>query len=166
MGVVRPRPIFNDMKVQEQIILDLKQAMKDGAETKKTALRMLLAEITKVEIEKHKRDTGLENEEVISLIARAVKMRQDAAEAYERADRSELREEELAEKEILSKYLPPQIADEELREIIQKSIAEMGVKDISELGKVMGVVMKQVQGKADGSRVRSLAQELLGNSSV
>ncbi len=154
------------MAVQEQIKLDLRQSMKDGDETKKSALRMLLADIVKVEIEKHKKDTGLDDEEVLIIVSRAVKMRQDSADAFDKAGRGELKEQELAEKEVLSKYLPPQITDGELREIIQKSIDEMGVKGISELGKVIGAVMKQVQGKADGSRVRIIANDLLENSSA
>jgi len=153
------------MTIQEQITLDLKQAMKDGDDTKKSTLRMLIADITRVEIEKRKKDTGLDDEEVLGVILRAVKMRQDAADAYDKAGRGKLKEEELAEKEVLSKYLPRQITDEELREIIQKSIDEMGVESIEELGKVIGAVMKQVQGKADGSRVRIIANDLLGNSS-
>lgn len=154
------------MKLQEQIMSDLKQAMKDGEDTKKSVLRMLLAEIIKSEIEKGKRDTGLEDEEVLSLIARAVKMRQDAADAYEKGGRQELVESELEEKEILVEYLPAQMEDDELKEIVQKVITDMGVTDVAELGKVMGNVMKQVQGKADGTRVRTITQELLTNASV
>lgn len=152
------------MTIQEQITLDLKRAMKDGDETKKSALRMLIADITRVEIEKRKKDTGLDDEEVLSVISHAAKMRQESADAYDRAGRDELKEQELAEKEVLLKYLPPQMGDEELREIVRKSIDEMGIKDISELGKVIGAVMKQVQGKADGSRVRIIANDLLEDS--
>lgn len=149
------------MTLKEQITADVKDAMREGDEIKKTTLRMLLSEIIRMEIEKHKKDDGLDNEEMQQVVARAAKMRRESAVSFEGAGREDLAQKELAELEIISQYLPSQMNDTELRAIVQEVIDKVGAKGSGDIGKIMGEVMARVQGAADGSRVRTMAQDLL-----
>ena len=149
------------MNLKEQITADVKDAMRAGDDIKKSTLRMLLAEFVKVEIEKHKKDTGLSEEEMQHVVARAAKMRREAALSFEEAGRSDLVEKENAELEIISAYLPEQMNEEDLKNIVQEVISETGAEAPGDMGKVMGEVMKRAGGEADGTRVRTMVQDLL-----
>ena len=148
--------------LKEKIFSDLKDAMKQGDEIKKSTLRMLLAEITRVEIAERKKDAGLDNESLLQVVRRSVKMREEAAESYAKAGRSELAEKERKEKDVLLQYLPPQLSDEELRVIAENAIKELNVTGQEAQGKVMQYVMKEVRGRADGARARDIVAGLLG----
>ena len=149
------------MTLKEQITVDVKDAMKERDEIKKTTLRMLLSEIIRMEIEKHKKDDGLDDEEMQQVVTRAAKMRRESATSFEGAGREDLARKELAELEIISQYLPSQMSDGDLRVIVQEVIDKVGAKEPGDIGKVMGEVMGRVSGAADGSRVRTMAQDLL-----
>ena len=149
------------MTLKEQITADVKDAMKEEDEIKKTTLRMLLSEIIHMEIEKHKKDDGLDDEEIQQVVARAAKMRRESAASFDGAGREDLAKKELTELEIISHYLPSQMSDEKIRAIVQEVIIETGAKELSDIGKVMGEAMKRVGGATDGTRVRTMAQDLL-----
>ena len=148
--------------LKEKVFSDLKDAMKQGDEIKKTTLRMLLAEITRAEIAERKKDAGLDNESLLQVVRRSVKMREEAAESYAKAGRSELAEKERKEKDVLLQYLPPQLSDEELRVIAENAIKELNSTGPEAQGKVMQYVMKEVRGRADGARARDIVAGLLG----
>ncbi|MDA3814795.1 MAG: GatB/YqeY domain-containing protein [Patescibacteria group bacterium] len=149
------------MSLKEKIIADFKQAFKDKDLEKKSVLSMLRAEISNKEIELKVREDGLSDEETISLIKKASKQRKDAATQYKEGGREELAEKELAEAVVLEEYLPEQMSDEEINIEVKKIIEELGVSDKSEMGKVMGIAMGKLKGKADGGKVKEAVERIL-----
>lgn len=146
------------MSLTEKLTQDMKTALKNKEKERLSTIRMVRSAIKKVEIEKK---ASLSDDEIIEVIAREAKQRKDAIEEYEKAGREDLVNKEKTELEILESYLPKQLTDDELREIIQDAIQQLGVSSKTEMGKVMGTVLPQVKGRADGKRVNRLVQELL-----
>ncbi|KKP80230.1 MAG: hypothetical protein A2271_02890 [Candidatus Moranbacteria bacterium RIFOXYA12_FULL_35_19] len=144
-------------KIQE----DLKIAMKAGDSAKRDTLRMLDSMIKNCEIEKKKRETGLSDEEIQEVIARAIKQRRDSVSQYTAGGRPELAQKENQEIEILIGYMPAQMSEESARVEVLKIIAEVGAVSKSEIGKVMGKAMKDLKGKVDGNLVKKIAEEEL-----
>lgn len=149
------------MSLKQNILDDLKSAMKAGDAAKRDTLRMLDSMVKNVEIEKKKREAGLSDEEVLEVINRAVKQRRDAIEQYKSGGREDLAEKENAEVEILSAYMPPQMSEEEVAAEVKKIIAETGATSKAETGKVMGAAMGRLKGKADGNIVKKIVEENL-----
>jgi uncharacterized protein YqeY len=105
----------------------------------------------------------LSEDEELVVVRREVKKRQDAIDAYEKARAQDRADKEKAEQTILKEYLPPDMPDEELTKIVDEAIKNSGVSDIRDMGKVIGIVMGQVKGKADGKKVADLVKsKLLG----
>ncbi len=148
------------MALAEQIQADLTAAMKArDTETVKT-LRLVVAAIRNARVaEGHSGDVT--DEETLELLAREAKRRSEAAEAYDKAGRTELAEAERAELEVIRRYLPAQLSDEELGAIVAEVIAETGASGPGDLGKVMSAVMPRVKGRADGKRVNAAVRERL-----
>jgi len=146
------------MKLKENILKDLKKAMKEGDTIKRDTLRMLDSMIKNKEIEKNKREVGLEEKEIQVLIARAVKQRKEASAQYRSGGRDELAKKEEKEMEILMDYRPQQLTESEIEETVKKVIAEVGANSLADLGQVIGASMKRLQGKAEGEKVRKIAQ--------
>ena len=145
------------MTLKEQLQSDLKDAMKSGNALKRDVLRMLDSAVKNTEIEKRKREEGLTDEEVLEVIAKSVKQRQDSIKQFEEGGRVELAEKEKDELAILTPYLPEQLSEDEIRGIV-KEIVSSGANDI---GKAMGQAMGRMKGKADGNIVRKIVQEEL-----
>lgn len=132
--------------------------MKSGETEKRDVIRMIDSMIKNSEIEKGKKEEGLDDKEVIEVLSRAVKQRKDSANQYLEGGRPELADKEKGEIEIISIYLPEQLSEEDLKKIINKVIedgAEM------EMGKLMGKVMAEVKGQADGNLVKQLVQKAI-----
>lgn len=149
------------MTLKEKIISDLKEAMKAGDTKKRDTLRLLDSAVKNTEIEKKKRETGLSDEEVLEVISRAVKQRQDSIKQFEEGGRPELAEGEKEELAILMPYLPEQLSEEKIRQVVEETIFQMEAKSSADLGKVMGSVMGKLKGRADGNLVRIIANEIL-----
>ena len=149
------------MTLKEQILTDLKSAMKAGEAKRRDTLRLLDSAIKNTEIEKKKRETGLNDEEVLEVISRAVKQRQDSIRQFEEGGRPDLAEIEKEELVILMPYLPEQLSEQAIIEIANEVITAAGAKSPADLGKVMGQIMGKVKGKADGTVVREIAKKLL-----
>ena len=146
------------MGLKEKIDEDIKSAMKTREELRLSALRMLKAAIGNAEIAKKK---TLVDEDIFSLLQTAVKQRKDSAEAFRAGNRPELAEKETAEIKILEVYLPAQLGEQEVRELVAKAVAETGAAGAKDIGKVMGKLMPLVKGKADGGLVNRLVREIL-----
>ena len=146
------------MGLKEKIDEDIKSAMKTREELKLSALRMLKAAIGNAEIAKKK---TLVDEDIFSLLQTAVKQRKDSAEAFRAGNRPELAEKETAEIKILEVFLPAQLGEQEVRELVAKAVAETGAAGAKDIGKVMGKLMPLVKGKADGGLVNRLVREIL-----
>lgn len=150
------------MSLKEQITNDLKNALKSSDLLKRDTLRLLFSAIKNVEIEKKKKEEGLNDQEILEAIRKAIKQRKDSIEQYERGGRSDLAEKERKEMEILSAYLPAQMDEGKVREEIKKIISEVGGDSPKDFGKVMGMAMKKLQGQAEGDLVKKIVQEELG----
>ena len=141
------------MSLLEQVQDDVKVALKAGDRERVHALRLIADALQKAE-----KDNGGDPEEVLQ---RERKRRLEAAEAYRDGGRTEAAEAEEREAEVISSYMPEQISDGDLREIVGNAIAESGASSPQEMGKVMSVVMPHVKGRADGKRVSATVKEML-----
>ena len=149
------------MSLKQQIFEDLKSAMKAGEAEKRDTLRMLDSMIKNAEIDKMKKEEGLNDAEVQEVIARAIKQRKDAIAQFEEGGRPELAEKEKKEVEILSVYMPEQLSEDKVREIVKEVIAQSGATSKAEIGKVMGPAMGKLKGQADGNLVKHIVEEEL-----
>lgn len=146
-------------KLESQIKDDLKTALKSKDELTVSVLRMLMADIKNTAIEKK---DELDDEEVTQAITKAVKQRKDAIASYKEGGRQELADKEQKEIEILQKYLPEQLSEEEIGKAVNEVIKSTGASSAADFGKVMGAVMGKLNGQADGQVVNKIVKEKLG----
>lgn len=156
------------MALKEKIQKDLNEALKSKEELKTSVLRLLSAVILNKEKEKRyklkkEEDAPLTDEEILEVVSSEVKKRKEAAELYEKGARPELAEKEKKEIEILKGYLPEQLSTEELTKLTKEAIEKVGAKEFKDMGKIMGVLMPQIKGRADGNAVSQIVKELLTN---
>lgn len=147
------------MELKEQVVEDLKKAMKSGEKLKVSTLRLLLSEIRNAEIAKR---GELDEGEALVVAAHEARKRKEAIEEFARGGRQDLVDKESSELEVLTAYLPAQMPEDELRQLIDAAISEAGATSPGDLGKVMSVLMPRVKGKADGKVVNQLVRESLG----
>ncbi|MBR0257962.1 MAG: GatB/YqeY domain-containing protein [Synergistaceae bacterium] len=140
------------MLVQD-ITHDLTQAMKAREEPRLSTLRMLKAELQKLQADKGK-GVEITDEDVHAVIRRLIKQRKDAAEQYKAGGANDRAENELAEITILEPYLPKQMDDSQLDAIISEAAKEIGASSPKDMGKLMKAVMAKAKGQADGGRVK------------
>jgi uncharacterized protein YqeY len=134
----------------EKIKTDLNQALKAKKADEVSVLRFLLADLHNREIEKK---GELSDEEVVAVIRKQVKQGKEAIEEFKKGERNDLAQKESHEIGILSKYLPQTLSADEIKKVVEASILKTGAKSAQDFGKVMGEVMKEVKGKADGTEV-------------
>ena len=148
------------MSIKDLLTEDMKQAMKDkeSGKLRLSAIRMARANIKNIEIDE-KRE--LNDDEVLAVLVKEVKMRQDSLEEFAKAGREELVEQAKQEIAILRKYLPEQLSDEELRALVEEAVAETGAAGPKDMGKVMAALMPKTRGRADGKRINTMVRELL-----
>jgi len=146
------------MSLAEQLADDLKQAMKARDKIRLSVVRMVRAAVKNKEIEL---GTPLSDEEILVVVQKELKQRQDSLQAFESAGRSDLIDAVQTEMKVLQDYLPTQLSDEELAGIVREVIAEVGAMGKSDMGKVMSGLMPRVRGRADGKRVQQAVQSLL-----
>ncbi len=144
--------------LRETLDSDLKDAMRNKDALRRTVLRTMLSEIRNAEINSQ---TTLDDEGIISVLTKQVQQRKDSVEAYNAANRQDLVDKETEEINIISVYLPDQLPPEEIEGIIKAAILETGASSLSDMGKVMGFVMPQVRGRADGKIVNTIVTEIL-----
>lgn len=140
---------------------DSKSALKARDEVRLGVLRMLLAKVKDQQIQQG-RDRVLTDEQVVQVLASYAKQRAESAEAFAQAGRADLHDKELRERDIVLSYLPPQLEDDAIREVLRQIIGETGATTMRDLGKVMGPAMGRLQGRAEGGRVQKLVREMLG----
>ncbi len=146
------------MNLKNRIVAELTDAMKNSREVEKQTLRMLKAEIMKAEVAGLKK-IELEDDAILKIIKRLVKQRRDSIEQFEKGGRPELAAIEKAEIEVLEKYLPAQLSEEKIAEIVAAKKAELGITDKAKMGILVGVVMKVVGDSADGSTVKIVVEK-------
>ena len=141
------------MSLLQDITHDLTQAMKERSEPKLSTLRMLKAELQKLQADKGK-SYEITDSDVQTVIKRLIKQRKDAAEQYASGGANDRAESELAEVKILEPYLPQQLSDETLDSLIREAAKEINAQSTKDMGKLMKAVMSKAKGQADGSRVK------------
>jgi hypothetical protein len=146
------------MTLRERINDDIKTAMKEKNNALRDALRLLSSAMKQIEVDERKE---LTDEDVIKIIQKQVKQRNDAMTQYRDAGREDLYEKEASEAAIFETYLPKQLSDEELEKAIRAIITETGASSMKEIGKVMGAASKSLGALADGKRINECAKKLL-----
>ena len=146
------------MDIKTQLNESVKDAMKSGDEVRKRTVRMVLAAVKQVEVDKQ---TQLEDLAVVALIQKEIKNRREAIEEANKANRPDLVEENEVEIKVLEVFLPKAMPPEELRALVQAAIAETGASAPSDMGKVMKIVMPKVAGRAPNDMISTAVKELL-----
>ena len=149
-----------EASLKEKLASDLKQAMKAGDTTKRDVLRLVMSAIKNAEIAK--RD-NLEEADVIGVIAKEARQRQESIDAFKQGNRQDLVAKEEAELAIIQEYLPQQAGRDELITAAKKIIAEVGAEGPRDKGKVMPRLIAEFKGKADGREINDIVTELLSS---
>lgn len=149
------------MALTQRIQDDTKAALLGGDRFVGDTLRNLKAAILNEEVAQGKRDEGLSDAEIEKIIAREVKKRNESAIIYEQNDRGEAAEQERREAQIISKYLPQQLSEEEVRAVVEAKVAALGATDAKAMGQVIGAVKAEVGNAADGALIARLVKETL-----
>lgn len=153
---------FNDMSLTEKIATDLINAMKAKEKIALEAIRAAKTAFILARSEKGA-DSVLTNEEELKIIQKLVKQRRESAAIYKENNRMDLYEKEIVEADVLEKYLPAKMSDEELTKVLNEIIVRVGAKSPADMGKVMGVATRELGGRADGKEISARVKELLGS---
>jgi uncharacterized protein YqeY len=149
------------MSLQQKIKMEIKEAMKTKDAVRLAVVRGLTASFTNELIAKGRKPDGeLTDEEVLAVIKRAVKQRKDSIEQFTKGGRKDLVENESAELRLLETYLPKMMSYEEIKKIAEAKKMELGISDKSKIGILIGAVMKESRGTADGTQVKKVVESL------
>ncbi len=149
------------MALKQRIENDMKAALLGGDRFVGETLRGLKAAILNEEVAQNKRDTGLDDAVIEQIVAREVKKRNEAAAIYDQNMREDAADAERREAEVLSRYLPKQLSEAELKTVVDAKIAELSATDVKLMGQVIGAVKKEVGNTADGALIARLVKEAL-----
>jgi uncharacterized protein YqeY len=146
------------MSLTDTLRKDMFQASKDGAVDKADILKMALASIKNAQIES---EEELTDQDVEKILRKEVKKVKDSIEQFQKMGRDDLLKKEEEQLEVLESYLPELLGEEEVRKVVESKIEELKAQDMRDMGKVMGAVMKELEGKTEGSVVKNIVQEIL-----
>ena len=146
------------MSLKEKLNEDLKQAMRDKEVVKRDSIRAINTMIKQVEVDERR---VLDDAEVIKLVQRGIKQREEAISQYRAASRDDLVQKEQEQVDVFMLYLPKQLSDVELENGMKEIISEVGATSLKDMGKVMGVASKKFAGVADGKRINEMVKKLL-----
>ncbi|SFH77842.1 hypothetical protein SAMN04487861_104128 [Selenomonas ruminantium] len=146
------------MSLKEQLTTDMKEAMKSHDKDRLAVIRMVRGAIRQQEIDGQKE---LSDEDVIAVMSKEIKMRKDSIEEFKKGGREDLIAKTQAEIDVLMPYMPAQLSEDEVRELVKAAVAETGAATPKDMGKVMGALMPKVKGRADGKLVNTLVRSML-----
>lgn len=146
------------MTLKDRLMDDMKVSMKNKDTLRKSVITMIRASVKQKEVDNR---VELTDDDVIELIAKQLKQRNDALVEFEKAEREDLITQTKAEIEILASYLPQQLTDEELEAVVRDAVAEVNAQSIKDMGKIMGKVMAVAKGRVDGKRINEMAKKIL-----
>ncbi|OBZ08178.1 MULTISPECIES: GatB/YqeY domain-containing protein [Bacillales] len=146
------------MNLSERLTDDMKQAMKNQDKFKLSVIRMMRASVKNLEIDLKR---PLDDKEVLDILSREIKQRKDSLQEFKKAGRDDLVAGLEVEIEIISQYLPEQLTEEEIQEIVTQTIHELGASSKADMGKVMSALLPKTKGRADGKLVNQLVQQHL-----
>lgn len=147
------------MSLKEQLLEDMKNAMKDKDVVKKNTVQMARAAV--LQVEKDNKVT-LDDDGVVEIIAKELKKRRDVLPEYEKSGRQDLVDSLKAEMEVLLQYLPKQLTEEELEGLVRQAVEETGAVSAKDMGRIMQAVMPKVKGRADGKMINMIVKKILG----
>ncbi len=147
------------MSLKDQLTSDMKAALKGGEKDRLHVIRLVLADIKRVEVDTRK---DLDDAALLGVIEKAVKQRRDSVDQFTKGGRDDLAAKEQAEIEILETYLPEQLSDAELDQLVDEVIAATGAESIRDMGKVMGAIKAKAAGRADMGAVGARVKARLG----
>lgn len=146
------------MSIKQTISEDMKTLMRAKDTARLGAVRLLQASIKQKEVDER---IELTDDQVLSVIQKMLKQRKDSIEAYQKANRQDLIDQEQLEIDVLTKYMPEPLSDAEVSKIIDDVIAEVNAKDMKDMGKVVGILKSQISGRADMGQVSKIVREKL-----
>ena len=149
-----------EAELKQKLADDLKQAMKSGDKLRRSVIRLAMAAVKNAEIA---RQGDLEDTDILGIIAKEARRRQESIEAFKQGNRPDLVAQEEAELAVLNEYLPQQISREEIVAEAHRVIEEVGAQGASDKGKVMPKLIAQLKGKADGREINAVVTELLSS---
>lgn len=146
------------MPLKEKLMEDMKESMKSKDKVRKNVVTMVRAAIKQREVDER---IELEDTDIIDIIAKQVKQKNDAIEDFKKGNRQDLVDLTNEEIKILLEYLPPQLSDDEIEQIVREAVEQTGAQTKKETGKVMALLMPKVKGKADGKKVNQIVAKYL-----
>lgn len=146
------------MSLKKQLTDDLKEAMKSKDQVKKSTITLIRADIKQQEVDNR---IELKDEDIIKIISKQLKQRKDSLEDFKRGGRDDLVKQTEEEMNVLLSYLPEQLDDENLTEIVKNTIDEVGATSMKDMGKVMPKIMSKVKGQADGKKINQIVTKFL-----
>lgn len=146
------------MSLKEQLAADMKEAMKAHDKDRLAVIRMVRGAVRQQEIDGK---TELDDNGVIAVISKEVKMRRDSIDEFKKGNRQDLVNKTQAEIDVLMPYLPAQLSEDEVRELVKAAVEQTGATAAKDMGKVMGVLMPKVKGRADGKMVNTIVKSFL-----
>lgn len=151
--------------LKQKLREELRQSMLARDELKTSVLRLLLSAINYYEIQKGGAGYEATDEDVLSVIQKEARQHKDSIEQFQKAGRQDLVDKETKELQLLQKYLPQQLSEEEIKKLVKETIAKTAASSMSDIGKVMGALMPKVKGKADGAIISKIVKEQLSSHS-
>lgn len=148
------------MSLQQDVMAAMKTAMKEKDQLALAALRAVKSEILLAQTQTGTKEE-LTSEEEIKILSKLVKQRKDSAAIFAEQNRADLAEPELAQAEVISQFLPEQLSEDEIANVVKEVIAKVGAEGMKDMGKVMGVVTQQLAGKADGKTISTIVRQQL-----
>ncbi len=148
--------------LEQQLEQDIKTALLAGDSTRATTLRGLKSTLLNVKVATGKRESGLSDEEVLPVLAKEAKKRQESADLYIQGGAQERADKELTEKAIIEAYLPAQLSEAEITQLVEAAISQTGATGQQDMGKVIGAVRAKAGASADGALIARLTKEKLG----
>lgn len=146
------------MSLKQKLQEDLKSSMKNKDTVRKSVVTLIRASIKQYEVDNR---VELDDDAIIDIVAKQMKQRRDSLVEFKKAEREDLVEETEAEIEVLKEYLPQQLSEEEIEDIVKTTISEVGATSMKDMGKIMSVIQPKIKGRADGKLVNELVKKNL-----
>ena len=148
------------MSLKDEINKEMKAAMKSRDKDRLKTIRLILSEIKRVEVDER---IAVDDQRTLSILAKMIKQRRDSIAQYDSAGRTELSKIEMDEITVINGFLPEALTDDEINNLIEKAISETGAESMKDMGRVMGIIRPQIQGRADAGEVSKRVKEALNS---
>ena len=148
------------MSLKDEINKEMKAAMRSRDKDRLKTIRLILSEIKRVEVDER---IAVDDQRTLSILAKMIKQRRDSIAQYDSAGRTELSKIETDEITVINEFLPEALTDDEINNLIEKAISETGADSMKDMGKVMGIIRPQIQGRADAGEVSKRVKEALNS---